>query len=189
MSFIFHFIPIFWFPEYQVTLSSAVGSGQLQLIYSPLRCAHCSLYHHNISEWCKNEWADLAACLRSRIPSSAIWPSPLYHLRNPLTNILLWTLAIHSSWLSKSASVRRLIHWKNTLKSQISWGTISNGAIICCIAISFALFVSRSWKSEFAWEIIVLKPDDPLHTLFLCDFSFASILQNFFCCADSIFIL
>lgn len=144
MSFIFHFIQIFLFPEYQVTLSDSVGSGQLQLIYSPFSCAHYSLYQYNIFESCKNEWANLAACSLSHISSSAIWPSPLYHLRNPLTDMLFWTRAIHSSWLSMSASARRLIHWKNTLKSQISWGTISNGAIICCIAISFALSVSPS---------------------------------------------
>lgn len=71
-------------------------------------------------------------------------PNAPYRLHSPLTDILFCSLAIHSPWLSTSVSARRPIHWKNTLKSQISRGTISNGAIICCIAISCAISVSLS---------------------------------------------
>lgn len=85
---------------------------------------------------------------------------PLYCLHNSLTDLLLRTLPIHSFWLSTSAPVRRQIHWKNTLKSQISSGTISDGAIICCIGVSFTLFhplrrVSLHGKL-LSWNQIVL---------------------------------
>lgn len=133
-------------------------------------------------------WANLAACSLSPVSSSAVWPSPLYHLHNPLTDILLWTLTIHSSWLSMSASARRLIHWKNTLKSQISGGTISNRAIICCIAISPTLSVSYSQKRwvcmrnhclEARWSFTYLIP--------LWFFIWLNIIKLFFCCTASMF--
>lgn len=44
-------------------------------------------------------------------------------------------------------------------------------------------------EEEFAWEIIVLKPDCPLHSLILYYFSFAWILQNSSCCTADMFIL
>lgn len=90
-------------------------------------------------------------------------------------------LVINLCSCKETDTLEKYFKKSNFLRHYLKWG---HYLLCCCILHS----VSPSWKSEFAWEIIVLKPDRPLHSLILY-FSFAWILQKSSCCTADMFIL